>query len=120
VYYGADNLWLEADFSITDWGSRAVPQNYMSLAYTCDAAWNESHWCDAEVDALSAQAAVEMDRAKRAGMYEQIQRIFIERGPILVPFFANSLWGANKRVKGIVPSGYLGTAVDLNVVYFED
>ena len=120
VYYGADNLWLEADFSITDWGSRAVPQNYMSLAYTCDAKWNESHWCDQEVDALSAQAAVEMDRGKRAGIYKQIQQIFIDRGPILVPFFANSLWGANKRLKGIVPSGYLGTAVDLNVVYFED
>ena len=23
VYYGADNTWLEADFAITDWGSRA-------------------------------------------------------------------------------------------------
>jgi len=120
VYYGADNLWLEADFSITDWGSRAAPQNYMDLAYTCGAKWNESHWCDEEIDRLSDQAAVEIDRAKRAEIYKEIQRIFIERGPILVPFFNNSLWGANKRIKGIVPSAYLGTAVDLNQVYFED
>jgi len=120
VYYGADNLWLEADFSITDWGARAAPQNYLDLAYTCGAKWNESHWCDPEVDKLAAQAAVESDRAKRAKIYKEIQQIMIDSGPVLVPFFNNSLWGANKRVKGIIPTGYLGTAVDLAVVYFED
>ena len=120
VYYGADNLWLEADFAITDWGSRAAPQNYLDLAYACGAKWNETHWCDEEIDKLSEQAAVEIDRAKRAQIYKEIQRIFIERGPILVPFFNNSIWGASKRVKGIVPSAYLGTAVDLSRVYFED
>ena len=119
VYYGADNLWLEADFAITDWGARAAPQNYLDLAYTRNARWNESHWYDSEIETLAAQAATELDRAKRAKIYKQIQRIFIERGPVLVPFFGNSLWGANKKVKGIVPTGYLGTAVDLAVVYFE-
>jgi len=120
VYYGADNLWLEADFSITDWGARAAPQNYLDLAYTCDAKWNESHWCDPEIDELAAQAAVEADRAKRAEIYKEIQRIMIDSGPILVPFFNNSLWGASKKLKGIIPTGYLGTAVDLAVVYFEN
>ena len=119
VYYGADNLWLEADFAITDWGARAAPQNYLDLAYTCKAKWNESHWCDPEIEKLSGQAASEIDRAKRAEIYKEIQRIFIERGPVLVPFFSNSLWGAKKKLKGIVPTGYLGTAVDLAVVYFE-
>ncbi len=119
VYYGADNLWLEADFAITDWGARAAPQNYMDLVYTCEAKWNESNWCDPEIDKLSALAASETDRAKRAEIYKDIQKIFMERGPIIVPFFSNSLWGASKKLKGIVPTGYLGTAVDLAVVYFE-
>jgi peptide/nickel transport system substrate-binding protein len=119
VYYGADNLWLEADFAVTDWGARATPQPYLELAYTSTAQWNESHWSDAEIDALAKKAAVEADRTKRAAIYKQIQKIFIERGPILVPFFANSLWGASARLKGLVPTGYLGTAVDLAQVYFE-
>jgi len=42
-----------ADFAITDWGARAAPQNYLNLAYTCNAKWNESHWCDKELDDLS-------------------------------------------------------------------
>jgi len=120
VYYGADNLWLEADFSITDWGARAVPQNYLDLAYTCAAKWNESHFCDAELDKLAAMAATETDRAKRAGIYHKIQKLFMDRGPIMVPFFSQNLWGATKKLKGLVPTGYLGTNLDLNVVYFED
>lgn len=119
VYYGADNLWLTAPFAITDWGARAAPQNYLDLAYTCNAKWNESHWCDKEVDDLSTQAASEGDRAKRAELYKKIQQIMIDRGPVLIPFFSNSLWAASSKLKGIVPTGYLGTAVDLSRVYFE-
>ncbi len=119
VYYGADNLWLEADFAITDWGSRAYPQPYLDLAYICNAKWNESHWCDQEVDELAKQAASEMDRAKRAEIYQKIQQIFIDRGPIMLPFFANNLWGARADLKGLMPTSYLGTALDLRQVYFE-
>ncbi len=119
VYYGADNLWLEADFAITDWGSRAYPQPYLDLAYTCSAKWNESHWCDQEIDELARQAASEMDRAKRAEIYQKIQQIFIDRGPIIIPFFANNLWGASAKLKGLKPTSYLGTALDLRTVYFE-
>jgi peptide/nickel transport system substrate-binding protein len=119
VYYGADNLWLEADFAITDWGSRAYPQPYLDLAYICNAKWNETHFCDEELDSLSKQAATELDRAKRADLYQQIQQIFIDRGPIILPFFANNLWAATADLKGLVPTSYLGTALDLRTVYFE-
>ncbi len=119
VYYGADNLWLEADFAITDWGARAYPQPYLDLAYVCGAKWNESHWCDKELDDLAKQAGREIDRAKRADLYKKIQQIFIDRGPVIIPFFGNNLWGASAKLKGLKPTSYLGTALDLRVVYFE-
>ncbi len=119
VYYGADNLWLEADFAITDWGSRPYPQPYLDLAYTCNAKWNESHWCDEELDTLAAQAAKELDPAKRVEQYLQIQRIFNERGPIIVPFFVNNLWATAPNLKGVTPTMGLGTSLDLRQVYFE-
>jgi peptide/nickel transport system substrate-binding protein len=119
VYYGADNIWLEADFAVTDWGSRPYPQPYLDLAYTCKAQWNEGHWCDEELDTLSAQSAKELDPAKRVEEYKQIQKIFNERGPIIVPFFVNNLWSAAPNLKGVVPTMGLGTALDLRYVYFE-
>jgi peptide/nickel transport system substrate-binding protein len=120
VYYGADNLWLEADFAMTDWGSRATPQSYLDLAYTCDANWNESHYCDPELDELAAQAAVEMDTEKRAEIYAKIQRIFMDRGPLIVAYFTNNLFGASSRLKGIKPTSFFPTHVDYGVLYFED
>jgi peptide/nickel transport system substrate-binding protein len=120
VYYGADNLWLEADFAMTDWGSRAVPQSYLDLAYTCKANWNESHYCDPELDELAARAAVELDVGKRAELYAEIQRIFMDRGPLIVAYFTNNLFGAHKRVKGIKPTSFFPTHVDMAVVYFEE
>jgi peptide/nickel transport system substrate-binding protein len=120
VYYGSDNLWMEADFAITDWGPRATPQSYLDLAYTCGANWNESHYCDPELDELAAQAAVELDRGKRAQIYEKIQRIFMDRGPLIVAYFTNNLFGANKRVKGIRPTSFFPTHVDMAVVYLEE
>ncbi len=119
LYYGADNMWLEVPFGITDWGARPSPQPYLDLAYVCDAQWNESHWCDPELDELAALAAKEMDRNERIRLYHEIQEIFIERGPIIIPFFINNLWGASSDLKGLEPTSILGTAMDLRSAYFE-
>ena len=91
----------------------------MTLAYICGAEWNESHWCDKELDELAKAAAKETDRTQRAEIFKKIQQVFMDRGPVIVPFFANSLWGASAKLKGVVPTGYLGTAVDLSRVYLE-
>jgi peptide/nickel transport system substrate-binding protein len=119
VYYGADNMWLNVDFAITDWGARAYPQPYLDLAYVTGAIWNESHWNDPELDTLSKQAASETDHAKRADLYKKIEQIFIDRGTIIVPFFANGLWAATSKLQGLKPGSYLGTAMDFRTVYFQ-
>ncbi len=101
VYY-QDNGWLEVDFGITEWALRATPQPYLQLAYTTGAKWNESHWSDPDLDKLAQQAAVELDRAKRAQIYQDIQRIFIERGPIIVPYFERTVVAVSPQTKGLV------------------
>lgn len=120
VYLGADDMWLEVDFGITDWAARPYPQHYLDLAYVTDAPWNESHWSDSELDELAETVAQEMDPKKRIELYHEIQEIFIERGPVIIPFFASNLWGARENVKGIRPTSALGMALDLRSVYFED
>ncbi|MGE5618343.1 MAG: ABC transporter substrate-binding protein [Sphingomonadaceae bacterium] len=99
--YFQDDGWLEVDYGITDWGSRATPQPYLQLAYVTGAKWNETHWSDPELDALAEQAASEMDQQKRIELYKKIQQIFIERGPIIVPYFEKSVVGIAPNVKGL-------------------
>lgn len=87
VYYG-DNGWLEVDLGITGWGSRPYPQFYLDVMLVCGAKWNEAHFCDEEFDKLVKLAGSSLDEAERVSAYESIQRILIERGPIIVPYFS--------------------------------
>lgn len=86
VYYG-DNLWLEANLGITGWGSRPVPQFYLDTMLVTGARWNESKFSDEELDALAALTGTTLDENERIEAYEEIQRILIERGPVIVPYF---------------------------------
>ena len=102
MYYSeGDTSWLVVDFGITEWGARATPNAYFNAAYVTEAPWNESHWSDAEFDALAAQINSELDRAKRIDLYAQAQQIMIERGPVIVPFFSTAAAGVGAAVDGI-------------------
>lgn len=85
--YYADDGWLEVDLGITGWGSRPRPQFYLQQAYKTGAVWNESHISDSELDSLIDAAAVTLDTDERASIYAEIQRILIERGPVIIPYF---------------------------------
>jgi peptide/nickel transport system substrate-binding protein len=96
VYY-ADTGWLEVDLGITGWGSRARPGFYLRTMLHTDAIpvegeevglrWNESHFSDAELDEQIDIATTSPDPAASVAAYHEIQRILIERGPLIVPYF---------------------------------
>jgi peptide/nickel transport system substrate-binding protein len=90
VYYG-DNGWLEVDLGITGWGSRPYPQFYLDTMLTCQAVWNEAHWCDPEFDQLAQTAGRTLDEQERVKAYARIQEILIERGPVIIPYFTTQL-----------------------------
>lgn len=99
VYYGDDG-WLEVDLGITGWGSRPIPQFYLDVMLVTDAVWNESHFSDPEFDALAREAGTTLDEEERIQAYAEIQRILIERGPVVIPYFFAAL--------GAVRDGFTG------------
>ena len=102
VYYGeGDTSWLKCDFGITEWGARATPVEYFNGVYVTGAGFNESHWSDAEFDALVAQINSELDRTKRITLYKQAQQILIDRGPVIVPFFETAAAGTSAKLAGV-------------------
>ena len=107
VYYGEDG-WLEVDLGITGWGSRPYPQFYLDVMLTCGAKWNESHYCDQEFDELSAVAGTTMDEAARSEAYAEIQRILIERGPVMIPYFFAQLGAINDDFNGFQMKAFPG------------
>ena len=79
--------WMEVDLGLTGWGPRPVPQIYLDVAYQSGAIWNESRYSDARVDELIDLARSSLDQAERTAAYKEIQRIMLDSGPIIVPYF---------------------------------
>jgi len=107
VYYGEDG-WLEVDLGITGWGSRPYPQFYLDVMLTCGAKWNESHYCDQEFDELASVAGTTMDEAARSEAYAEIQRILIERGPVMIPYFFAQLGAISDDFTGFQMKAFPG------------
>jgi peptide/nickel transport system substrate-binding protein len=88
VYYAeGDNNWLNTQLGMTAWGARPTPQEYLSVAYTTGAAFNEARWSNEELDRLAGEASRTADLELRAEIYEEISGVFLESGPILIPYF---------------------------------
>jgi len=82
-------------------GARATPVSYFKLGYATGAPWNETHWSDPAFDQLIARIDREMNEGRRVGLYHRAQEILIERGPLIVPYFAKAAAGIRSELQGI-------------------
>ena len=114
VYYG-ENKWLEATLGITGWGSRPIPQFYLDVMLVCGAKWNESKFCDSEFDDLARIAGSTLNEAVRKTAYEEIQRILIDRGPVIIPYFFATVAVISDRFEGLTLKAFPGRT-DLRTV----
>ncbi len=117
VYYG-DNGWLDVDLGITGWGSRPYPQFYLDVMLVSEAKWNESHFADPEFDKLAETAGTTLDEAKRIQAYHDIQKLLIDHGPIIVPYFFAQFGAINNQFDGLQLKGFAGRT-DFRTVTFK-
>jgi peptide/nickel transport system substrate-binding protein len=107
IYYGEGN-WLEVDLGITGWGSRATPQFYFDVMLECGAVWNESQFCDDEFEQLSQLAGSTLDENARIDAYQEMQRILIERAPIIIPYFFAQTAAISNQFSGFNLKAFAG------------
>jgi len=100
TYYGTDQ-WLEVDLGITGWGSRPTPQFYLNTAYKTDAVWNETKISDPELDELIDVAGSTTDEGVRTEAYQDIQRILVDRGSAIIPYFFAAYGVYGPGVEGV-------------------
>jgi peptide/nickel transport system substrate-binding protein len=107
VYYGEDG-WLEVDLGITGWGSRPYPQFYLDTMLVTGAVWNESHFADAEFDALAETAGTSLDEAERVEAYSQIQQLLAERGPVIIAYYFPQFGAISDQFTGFQLEAFAG------------
>lgn len=119
VYYG-DNGWLEVDLGITGWGSRPYPQFYLDVMLVTDAIWNESHFSDPDFDALAAVAGTTLNEAERIQAYSDIQKLLVDRGPIIIPYYFAQFGAISDKFDGLNLKAFAGRTDFRTVTYSGD
>ena len=75
----------------------------LSLFFKSDAPQNESAWKSEKFDQLLVAARTEVDEARRAQMYADLQTMIHEDSGIAIPYFTSSLDGHSRKLRGLSP-----------------
>ncbi len=92
------NVWMKKPFGMCYWGGRPTEDWMFSTAYSEGAKWNDSFWSHEKFNKTLLEARAELDEAKRAEMYAEMQGIVSNEGGVIVPLFNNYLMASSDKV----------------------
>lgn len=92
------NVWLKKEWCAVFWGGRVAEDMMLSTAYADGAPWNDTFWKHDRFNELLKAARTELDDAKRAAMYAEMQKIIRDEGGVVVPMFATDLSAATDKI----------------------
>ncbi len=93
------DVWMQVPWCADGWSSRPTADLVLTIAHQCDAAWNETAWCNERFDELLVMGRKETDPARRKEIYCEACTLLHDEGGNFIPFFSNYLEAANNRVR---------------------
>ncbi|MBQ1074257.1 hypothetical protein KBX06_13955 [Micromonospora sp. C31] len=98
----ADTKTKSADFDMyqSGFGLTYDPDERFTASFLPGGGLNYGNWVDKEYESLVVQARSEMDRDKRAALYQQAEKILAERGPVAMTFLNADFDVVQKDVMG--------------------
>ncbi len=97
-----DNVWLKHPFEMSGWNARP-PNEALTIAYGCKAAYPETHWCVPGYDALIAKATSTVDAAARRNLYQQAAKMLSLQGGEIIPVFVYTIAAERVQCTGYTP-----------------
>ena len=93
------NVWLKKPYVAVSWSGRATEDWMFSTAYAAGVAWNDSHWNNERFNALLIEARAELNEAKRADMYAEMQLLVRDQGGVVIPVFTSYVFAMADKVQ---------------------
>lgn len=93
-----ETVWGKKPFIASYFSGRPVQDLQFSLAYAEGAAWNETKWANKHFNELLTSARIELDEAKRAALYAEMQQLVHDDGGTIVLLFVNYVSAHSKSV----------------------
>ena len=87
----------------TFWSGRPDPDGNIFTHYSCKGAQNDSHYCNAEFDALVTKARQVSDPVQRKQLYDRATELLLRDVPALHLWHRRVFTGLSARVEGFTP-----------------
>jgi peptide/nickel transport system substrate-binding protein len=87
----------------TFWSGRPDPDGNIFTHYSCKGAQNDSHYCNADFDALVTKARQVADPAQRKPLYDKATELLLRDVPSLHLWHRRVFTGLSARVQGFTP-----------------
>jgi len=92
------NVWMKKAFCACYWPGTPTVDGIFTQAYSAGASWNDTYWNHDRFNALLIQARAELDSAKRATLYHEMQALTRDEGGVIVPLFANDVFATSDKI----------------------
>jgi peptide/nickel transport system substrate-binding protein len=96
-YWG--NVWMQRPWCAAYWFGTPTPDGIFTQAFSAGAAWNDGYWGHERFNELLVKARAELDNAKRAAMYHEMQLLVRDEGGVFIPLFANNVVALSDKVR---------------------
>lgn len=93
------NVWMKKPFSACYWAGYETEDTIFTTGYAADASWNDTFWKHERFNKLLVEARAELNEAKRAELYREMQIILRDEGGVVVPMFANAVFARSDKVE---------------------
>ena len=97
------DVWMKRPYCVSNWGVRPTPSMMFSVAFACEAPWNETFWCNDQFTQLLNQGKVETDFAKRKQIFGEMQQMVHANDGNAIFVFPSTLDGYAETVQGAAP-----------------
>ena len=107
-YYGKSTIgnsdWLDGAMSLVDYGSRGVPNVFLTSPLTSTGTWNAARFKDPTYDKLVKQYVAAVDLQIQKQIAGKIQTLLLAQTPIVIPYFIDGLTATKSNVQGVNPT----------------
>ncbi|RWF77920.1 MAG: ABC transporter substrate-binding protein [Mesorhizobium sp.] len=98
------NYWLKEAVHFGHWLPRPTPDIIFSIAYSSNAAWNESRYKSEKFDNMLLEARGLLNEAKRKQIYGEMQMMVSEDAGTVIPAFKTTTDAMSSKLHGFESS----------------
>jgi peptide/nickel transport system substrate-binding protein len=100
------DVWMKKPLMTTYWYTGRPIDQLLNQIFRSGSSYNETAYSNPVFDQTLDAARATVDKAKRKTMYQDAQKILIDDGGSLTPFFADRLTGLSSKVTNYSESGF--------------